>query len=231
MKKILVLSVAILIAFSASAQKIGVKAGYGMSGYLINYYSPEGSVMSNGFNAGLVAEMDFKILAVRADLTFQQMGSDYDSRNDEQAYRDLKGNDLYGYEVDYKQAINYVNFGVSVKKGFGPVYAFVGPYIGLALKGNETRTYVGSIPTKFTAGTGTYDIFSEPNADYNPAEAYSDDNNQGGSSDKYNKVDVGANLGIGASFSGVFIEANAGMGFMNFINYDYQYYSAAGYYK
>ncbi len=222
MKKILVLSVAVLFAFTVSAQKFGVKAGYGMSGYLINYYSPDGSVMSKGFNAGLVAELDLKVIGVRADLTFQQMGSDYDSRNDEQAYRDSAGYDAYGFEVDYKQAINYLNLGVSVKKGFGPVYVFAGPYFGFALKGNKT--------TKFTPSTGsvqewTVDIFSDPNTDYNPAEPFSDDNNLGGNGDLYNKLDIGANLGLGASFSGFFVEANAGYGFLNFINHDSEYYS------
>jgi hypothetical protein len=77
----------------------------------------------------------------------------------------------------------------------------------------------------FTAGTGTYDIFSEPTTDYDPAVAYSDDNNRGGKGDLYNKVDFGANLGLGASFSGVFVEVNAGYGFLNFINYDSEYYS------
>jgi len=47
--------------------------------------------------------------------------------------------------------------------------------------------------------------------------------------DLYNKMDVGFNLGLGANFSGVFVELNAGMGLMNFINTDSDYYSATDY--
>lgn len=226
MKKILVLSVAILIAFSADAQKIGVKAGYGMSGYLINYYSPEGSGMSTGLNAGLVAELDLKVIGVRADITFNQLGSNYDSRIETDVNWPLRA---AGVEYDYNQNINYLNIGVSVKKGFGPAYIFVGPYFGYAISGMQKTTWEGG-PTLLTPtpGTGNRDIYSDPKA-FDPLAAYSDDNNQGGFGDLYNKIDFGANLGIGASFSGVFVEANAGMGFMNFINYDSQYYNAAGY--
>ncbi len=216
MKKLLFLSVAVLFAFTMSAQKIGVKAGYGMSGYLVNYYTPDGSVMSMAFNAGIVAELDLKIIGIRADVTFNQLGSDYDSRNDSE--EDREGYIAYDYEYEYKQSINYMNIGVSVKKGIGPAYVFVGPYFGYALKGNQT--------SKITPGTGdvqewTDDIFSVPNEDLDFTQPFSDDNNLGGSDELYNKIDFGANFGVGASFSGIFVEANVGMGFMNFINIDY----------
>jgi hypothetical protein len=217
MKKILVLSVAILIAFSASAQKFGVKAGYGMSGYLINFYSPDGSGMSTGFNAGLVAELDLEVIAVRADVTFNQLGSDYDSRGDSD--EDWPLGDFFEYE--YKQNINYLNIGVSVKKGFGPAYVFVGPYFGYALQGNQNSIIT---PVSGDIQEWTDDIFSEPNVDFDLTEPLSDDNNLGGSDDLYNKVDFGANFGLGASFSGIFVEANVGYGFMNFINHDSDYY-------
>ncbi len=216
MKKILVLSVAILIAFSASAQKFGVKAGYGMSGYLINFYSPDGSVMSTGLNAGLVAELDLEVIAVRADVTFNQLGSDFDSRNNSE--EDWPYGAVYEYE--YKQNINYLNIGVSVKKGFGPAYVFVGPYFGYALQGVQ-KDIITPVAGEITEWTG--DIYSDP-TDYNPLEPITDDNNFDGSGDLYNKVDFGANLGLGASFSGVFVEANVGYGFMNFINHDSEYY-------
>jgi hypothetical protein len=199
-----------------------------MSGYLINFWSPAGSGMSTGFNAGLVAEMDLKVIGVRADLTFNQLGANYDSRNEVDADWALRA---LGVEYNYNQNINYLNLGVSAKKSFGPVYVALGPYFGYALKGNQKSTWEGG-PTLFspTPGTGTLDIFSDPSTTFNPLEAYSDTNNQGGSGDFYKKTDVGINFAFGASFSGVFVEANAGLGLLNFINTSSANYSAANYF-
>jgi hypothetical protein len=227
MKKLFVLSIAILLAFAGSAQKFGVKAGYGMSGYLINFYSPAGSGMSTGFNAGLVAELDLKVFGIRADLTFNQLGANYDSRNEVDADWALRA---LGVEYNYNQNINYLNLGVSAKKSFGPVYVALGPYFGYAINGNQTSTWEGG-PTLFspTPGTGTLDIFSDPNTNFNPLAEYTDTNNQGGSGDLYKKTDLGVNLGLGASFSGIFVEVNAGLGLLNFINTGSTKYSAANY--
>ena len=108
MKKLLVLSAAILFAFTMNAQKFGVKAGYNMSGYLINFYSPDGSKMSTGFNAGLLGEYPVNdMMSLRADVTFNQLGSDFDSKNnsdEDWAYRPL------GMEYNYKQNINTILF-------------------------------------------------------------------------------------------------------------------------
>ena len=51
MKKLFLLSVAIILAFSINAQKIGVKAGYGMSGSLLNYWVSDDNKLAMGFNA------------------------------------------------------------------------------------------------------------------------------------------------------------------------------------
>lgn len=217
MKKLFLLAVAVIFAFSMHAQKIGVKAGYGMSGYLINYYSPDGSVMSGALNAGIVAELDLKIIGIRADLTFQQLGSDYDSRNDSEEDWPY---DQIGYHYEYTQNINYLNLGVSVKKGIGPAYVFLGPYVGYALQGNQKSIIT---PATGDAQEWTDNIFDLPNKDLNFEQPLSDDNNLGGTDKLYNKVDFGANLGVGASFMGIFVEANVGYGFLNFINTEYEY--------
>ncbi len=228
MKKLLVLSAAILFAFTMNAQKFGVKAGYNMSGYLINFYSPDGSKMSTGFNFGLLGEYPVNdMMSLRADVTFNQLGSDYDSRDETDANWPFRA---AGVEYDYKQNINYLQIGISPKFSFGPAYAFVGPYFAYALQGNQTDTWEGG-PTLYTPtpGTGTFDIFSDPNTSFDPTQAYSDTNNRGGSGDLHNKMDFGLNLGLGANFSGVFVELNAGMGLMNFINTSSTYYSATNY--
>ena len=223
MKKLLVLSAAILFAFTMNAQKFGVKAGYNMSGYLINFYSPDGSKMSTGFNFGLVGEYPVNdMMSLRADVTFNQLGSDYDSRDETDANWPARAY----YEYDYKQNINYLQIGISPKFSFGPAYAFVGPYFAYALKGNETSKIT---PTSGDVQEWTVDIFSDPRTDVDPTKPLSDDNNFGGSGDLYNKMDVGFNLGLGANFSGVFVELNAGMGLMNFINTGSTSYSATSY--
>ncbi len=223
MKKLLVLSAAILFAFTMNAQKFGVKAGYNMSGYLINFYSPDGSKMSTGFNFGLVGEMPVNdMMSLRADVTFNQLGSDYDSKDETDAnwpYRAL------GLEYKYNQNINYLQIGISPKFSFGPAYAFVGPYFAYAISGNKIATW----ETADASQTGTVDIFSDPNPSFDFTQEYSDTNNEGGSGDLYNKIDVGLNLGVGANFSGVFVELNAGMGLLNFINTGSTNYIAASY--
>lgn len=219
MKKLFLLVIAIIFAFSMNAQKIGVKAGYGMSGYTVNYYSPDGSALSTGFNAGLVAELDLEVIGLRADVTFNQLGNNYDSRND--SPEDFPFGDFY--HVDYKQSINYLNIGVSVKKGFGPAYILLGPYFGYALAGNQTTTIT---PAVGDVQSWTHDIFSDPDETFDFTQAITDDNNPGGTGDLFNKVDFGVNLGLGASFAGVFVEANVGLGMANFYNVDSEYYAA-----
>jgi len=223
MKKLLVLSAAILFAFTMNAQKFGVKAGYNMSGYLINFYSPDGSKMSTGFNFGLVGEMPVNdMMSLRADVTFNQLGSDYDSKDETDANWPLRA---LGMEYKYDQNINYLQIGISPKFSFGPAYVFVGPYFAYALQGNQKATW----STSSESQTGTLDIFSDPNTSFNPLDTYSDTNNEGGKGDLYNKTDFGFNLGVGANFSGVFVELNAGLGMLNFINTSSTNYSATNY--
>ena len=222
MKKLLVLSAAILFAFTMNAQKFGVKAGYNMSGYLINFYSPEGSKMSTGFNFGLLGEYPVNdMMSLRADVTFNQLGSDYDSRDETDANWPMRAY----FEYDYKQNINYLQIGISPKFSFGPAYAFVGPYFAYALSSAEKITIT---PTTGDVQTGTVDIFDDP-ATMDLTKPLSDDNNTGGTGDLHNKMDVGFNFGLGANFSGVFVELNAGMGLLNFINTGSKYYSATNY--
>ena len=181
------------------------------------------TTLFRSFNFGLLGEYPVNdMMSLRADVTFNQLGSDYDSKDETDAnwpYRAL------GMEYSYNQNINYLQIGISPKFSFGPAYAFVGPYFAYALQGNQKATWDANGTTQ----TGTLDIFSDPNASFDFTQAYSDTNNEGGSGDLYNKMDVGLNLGVGANFSGVFVELNAGMGLLNFINTGSTYYSATNY--
>ena len=205
MKKLLVLSAAILFAFTMNAQKFGFKAGYGMSGYLVNFYTPDGAKMGNGFNAGLVGEYPVNdMMSLRADVTYNQLGSDYYDETD------VSGATMIS---DFTTDVSYLQISVAPKFGFGPAYAFVGPYFGYALSNITNGTVVMGETT--VVDVKDLDNFSDPT--------------EGGSGDLYNKTDFGLNLGFGASFSGVFVELNAGMGLLNFINTSSQYYSATNY--
>lgn len=226
MKKLFVLAIAMVFAFGLSAQKIGIKAGYGMSGYNTNYYLPDGAVMSMGFNAGIVGELDLKVIGIRADVTFIQLGSDFDSRNnvdEDWIFR------AFGVEMDYKQDVNYINLGVSVKKSFGPAYIYLGPFVGYALSANEKRAYSGTSPNN---GSFTYNLFDGENTSYDYTQDYSDDNNPGvdgdTNADLFNQIHFGGNVGIGASFMGIFIEGFFGYSFTNFYNPDSDAYKKYG---
>ena len=199
MKKLFLLVLAFAFAYSAQAQSIGVKAGYGMSGYTTNFYVPDGSKMASGLNLGLVAGLDLKVIELRGDVTFLQLGSDYESPD---------------APMEQNSTVNYLNIGVSAMKGIGPVYVGVGPYFGMALSSTQ-ETIIGEGDD---AVTTTIDIFDEPNEE-----------GTGGMGDLYNKSDFGANLLVGAKFTGVFVEGYAGYGFMNFINTDSDNYEEARY--
>jgi len=205
MKKLLVFAVATMFAFSISAQSFGVKAGYNMSGYTVNFWTPDGANMGSGFNAGLIAEMPVNdMMSLRADVTFNQKGSDYDETTD------VGGVDMITAQTT---DVSYLNIVVGPKLNFGPAYVFVGPYFGYAL----------SSVTNLTVDLGETNLLTVEDLDNFGAIT------DGGSDDLYNKIDFGLNLALGASFSGVFVEANVGYGVLNFINHDSQYYNIAYY--
>ncbi len=205
MKKLFVFAIASLFAFSISAQSFGVKAGYNMSAYKVNFWTPDGANMGAGFNAGLIAEMPVNdMMNLRADVTFNQKGSDYD------ATTDVGGVDMVTAKTT---DVNYLNIGVGPKLNFGPAYVFVGPYFGYAL----------SSVTNLTVDLGETNLLTVEDLDNFGAIA------DGGTDDLYNKIDFGLNLALGASFSGVFVEANVGIGALNYINHDSQYYSITNY--
>ncbi len=223
MKKLLFLAVAVFFAFSLNAQSIGVKAGYNMSGYLINFYSPAGSSMSTGLNVGLVGEYPINdMISLRADLGLNQLGSNYNSLDETDANWPMRA---LGLEYKYNQNINYLQLGIYPKFTFGHVYAFVGPYFAYALNGMQKTTWTSAKGKQ----VGTFDIFSDPNTSFDFTKTYSDENNEGGTGDLHNKMDLGLNLGFGANFSGIFIEANVGLGMLNFINTSSKYYSKTNY--
>jgi len=203
MKKLSLLALALIMVIGVNAQKIGVKAGGNMSGYTLNFDSPDGSKMGMGLNAGLVGELGLtETMNLRVDLGYNQLGSDFYSEEDAGV--------LGTMITDIKSDVSYLNLGVSAKMNFGPAYAFVGPYFGYALS-NVTN---GSVLLDDVAlvEIEDFDNFG--------------DQVDGGMGDFVNKMDFGLNLGFGADFSGIFVEANIGYGFANYYNKNSDTYTA-----
>ena len=212
MKKLFVFAIATLFAFSMNAQKIGVKAGMNMSAYKVNFDSPNGAKMGMGMSFAVLGEMPINdMINLRVDLGLNQLGSDYDSKGEADA--DWPARAL-GLEYTSKTNVNYLKLGLTPKFSFGPAYAFVGPYFAYAINSKKTVSYIKENETQ----TGSFDIFSEPNNNFDITKGYNDTNNEGGYGDFFKKTDIGLNLGFGANFSGVFVELNAGLGMANFMN-------------
>jgi len=197
MRKLLLLTIAFFFAFSVSAQIIGVKTGFTKSGYKVNFNIPDGANMGEGFHLGVFAERPIKEnMNLRLSLTYNQLGSEF--------Y--LEQNTDAGLMVqDFKKEVNYLQVSLTPKFKLGEsAYAFIGPYIGFVLSGSQT-------------GTATMGETVLVDMDVDLFE---------GDYDYYNKFDFGGNLGLGMNLkNGFFAELSLGMGFLNFINTDSQYYS------
>ena len=190
MKKLFVLAIAILFAFSMNAQKFGVKVGMNLSDVNTNLEKPDGSKMGKGYHAGLVGElMLLKIVGVRAELLFSQKGSDIEDEVD-----------VLGIitKTTIKQNINYFEIPVMGKVKFGPAYVVAGPYFGYALSG-EAKMKVS------VAGIGipveSVDLFDDETT-------------------IIKKTEFGIHAGLGIQLSKLFVEARYGLALNNTLGGD-----------
>ncbi|NOZ45422.1 MAG: hypothetical protein GXO79_01420, partial [Chlorobi bacterium] len=213
----------IIIALTTNAQKIGFKTGYGLSGYKVNFYVPDGSKIGTGINAGFVGEFGKDdLFKFRFDVTFNQLGSDYDSRRES----DESWGNRPLFELNYTTNVNYLQTLVSLKFKTGPLYVFVGPYFSYAFSGYERSTIT---PVTGNVQEWKTDIFSNPDLSWDMNQPFSDENNPGGNGDLYIKTDYGLIAGLGKNISNFFIEVNAGIGGNNFINRSSDYYNVRDY--
>ncbi len=193
MRKLLIVAVATMFAFTMNAQKFGVKLGANMSGYLTNYDTSKDSKMGKGLNIAALAELPVSdAMGLRIDLGLNQLGSDSKSEEGENSFKSQTN-------------INYLKLGVSPKFAFGPAYVAVGPYFGYAISGKtKWERKSGSETT-----SGTENFFT-----------YEDENGKEVKDEFYKKTDLGLNLAVGADFDALFVEFNVGMGMTNFFNKD-----------
>jgi len=138
MKKLLLISLILVIGISINAQTIGLRVGYNMSGLRIddafsNYLDLvdiQGK-MTNGVNIGLIFEKAIKPkFDGHAELDFNQKGSAYDMY----ANADNGGTSGYG-----ETNLNYLELVLMAKIKFGPGYFGIGPYFGYMMNAQEIK--------------------------------------------------------------------------------------------
>ncbi len=211
MRKLLLLTIAFFFAFSVSAQIIGVKTGFTKSGYKINFETPDGANMGEGFHLGVFAERPIKEnMNLRLSLTYNQLGSEKYLEGEQS----LSNGMTFSGTTDMKNEFNYIQLSLTPKFKLGnAAYAFIGPYLGYAVSATYSGTITTDDGTVLMEADGI-DLFGDV------AEK--------GMDDYYNKFDFGGNLGLGMNLkNGFFAELSLGMGFLNVINTDSALYSMA----
>jgi hypothetical protein len=134
MKKLSLLLVAIIFAFSVNAQRIGLKVGTNLAGLSIDDATSAYLDLANidgkmrpGMQFGLVIEKDLiAILDLRIEALYTQKGS-------VQSATGLEINTVY----------NYFEIPILAKVKLGPVYVTAGPYFAYALSGDIATTVAG----------------------------------------------------------------------------------------
>ena len=103
MKKLFVLSIAVLLAFSLNAQRFGARLGGNFAGMMTTLDS-RGTKMAPGMTIGLLTELGPKKVSLRVEANFAQKGFNID-RDDE------LGGDVWNTvaKVNYNYlAFNYI---------------------------------------------------------------------------------------------------------------------------
>jgi len=138
MKKIVLIAFVLFLGVGVSAQTVGLRFGYNMSGLRIDdnfsdYLDMKGveGKLTNGVNIGLVFERPIKSnIDMHVELNFAQKGSAYD---------------LYPNEVNHGTSghgqtnLNYFELPIMAKIKFGPAYVAIGPHIGYLLNAQEIK--------------------------------------------------------------------------------------------
>lgn len=138
MKKSLLIALVLFLGVGVSAQTIGLRFGYNMSGLQIDdnfsdYLDERGieGKLTDGINIGLVFEKAIKPkLDFHAELNFSQKGSAYD----------MYANELNNGTSGHGQTnLNYLELPIMAKVKFGPAYLALGPHIGYLLNAQEIK--------------------------------------------------------------------------------------------
>lgn len=183
MKKFLVLTLIGLLSLNLAAQNFGLKVGYNVSTYTLNFDVPDESQAGMGYNFGVFGEIPINdMIGIRADAAINQLGSDA-------VYEGVD------WKNKFKTNVNYLNFSLISKFNYNIFYGYAGPYVGYAI--SKKTKYV----SKYLDET-----YRETFDDY-------EDDEISGTADLNNRTDIGLNIGVGANlYSAFFADINFGIG-------------------
>lgn len=196
MKKLFLLTLAVIFAFSMNAQKFGLRLG-GNFADMTTTVKSKGTKIAPGMQIGLLTELGPDMVALRIEANFAQKGFNF-----EDSYENLDG-----ILVESKGKVNfgYVEIPALLKvKVFGPMYVYGGPYFGFALSGKQTTDEL------------TNDGLALDVSDLEKVNIFKIDENN---PIPYKRADFGAAMGLGAQFGigpiNLFAEGRASLGLSN----------------
>ncbi|MCD6556960.1 MAG: PorT family protein [Bacteroidales bacterium] len=205
MKKLFVLSIALLSIFSLNAQKFGFKVGVNLSGVnssttLSDYQT---AALSGGLNGGLVFEFSpVKMIGIRTEALFSQKGYNIESDVN------VNGTDAV---INTSLTMNYLEIPLLLKLKLGPLYVTAGPYFAYAVSGKD----IASITVDGQK------LAESQYADYGqvPSDDVFKDSEFNGDNITYSRTDAGLNIGAGVKLLKFFAEARYGVGLTNIKSY------------
>jgi len=206
MKKIFLLTIILTMILNLNAQKFGFKVGLNLSGVnsSINLEDYQTETPAKGLNGGLVFEFNpIKRLSVRSEALFSQKG--YNVISDV----NLNGTDIV---TDFSLRMNYFEIPLLLKLKLGPAYITAGPYFSYAVSGNEIVSITAD----------GQKLAEDQYANYGqiPSNDIFKDGEFNGDNIKFNRTDVGLNIGAGLQFLMFFTEVRYGIGLTNIEDYN-----------
>ena len=206
MKKILFISVLILISLSLNAQKFGAKAGINLSG--VNSGTSLQDVQKTALNGGLVGGFVFelfsdKTVGFRTEALYSQKGYNIENKVT------LDSTDAV---IKTSLTLNYIEVPLLLKLNLGPAYITAGPYFAYAVSGKDITSI--TVDGKKLAEEQYADYGQVPSNDVFKNGEFNGDNIT------FSRTDAGFNIGAGINFSMFFAEARYGKGLINIKSYN-----------
>ncbi len=195
--KISCIIVFLLVGFSLSAQRIGIKAGYSHSNPVMDIFFQEDARGSSsavpGFHIGPYVDLNLaKILSMEVGLQFESKGFEYE-------YASAMDNIIVS---EGKAQVYYLQVPLSFKLGpqinsESRVYVIFGSYLALGIGGTDQRT---------TLENGT--VYSYKDKYWSGSESYVDNSPIG----IFQKLDLGFSVGVGYEINDLQFSVSYDMG-------------------
>ncbi len=210
MKKIVLIALVLFLGFGVSAQTVGLRFGYNMSGLRIDDNFADylemmdmNGKLTDGVNIGLVLERPINPkVDLHVELNFAQKGSALDMYANEANH---------GTSGHLQFNLNYFELPIMAKIKFGPAYVAVGPHIGYLLNAQQInfKENTALVAALGEAGAATaLGVTSLANDEFVDMEM-----------DNFNRFDFGGQFSLGAQVPvgpvKIFAEARATVAFTN----------------